>query len=121
MSDGAGVVIIASEDAVKKHNFTPLARVVGYFVSGCDPSIMGIGKLVVTYTGSALFLELSLLCHSHSRNSSQIKVSCGKEIDNQSFKQPICRLDQLFLVVSSAVLASKGCGSIPNQGHVHEG
>lgn len=47
MSDGAGAVIIASEDAVKKHNFTPLARVVGYFVSGCDPSIMGIGEFIV--------------------------------------------------------------------------
>lgn len=45
ISDGAGVVIIASEDAVKKHNFTPLARVVGYFVSGCEPSIMGIGPV----------------------------------------------------------------------------
>ena len=40
VSDGAGAVIIASEDAVKKHNFTPLARIVGYFVSGCDPTIM---------------------------------------------------------------------------------
>lgn len=47
MSDGAGAVIIASEDAVKKHNFTPLARVVGYFVSGCDPAIMGIGKFIM--------------------------------------------------------------------------
>uniref|UniRef100_G3TN96 Acetyl-CoA acyltransferase 2 n=1 Tax=Loxodonta africana TaxID=9785 RepID=G3TN96_LOXAF len=45
VSDGAGAVIIASEDAVKKHNFTPLARVVGYFVSGCDPTIMGIGPV----------------------------------------------------------------------------
>ncbi|XP_039697843.1 3-ketoacyl-CoA thiolase, mitochondrial [Pteropus medius] len=45
ISDGAGTVIIASEDAVKKHNFTPLARVVGYFASGCDPSIMGIGPV----------------------------------------------------------------------------
>ncbi|XP_049756147.1 3-ketoacyl-CoA thiolase, mitochondrial [Elephas maximus indicus] len=45
ISDGAGAVIIASEDAVKKHNFTPLARVVGYFVSGCDPTIMGIGPV----------------------------------------------------------------------------
>ncbi|XP_008591862.1 PREDICTED: 3-ketoacyl-CoA thiolase, mitochondrial [Galeopterus variegatus] len=43
ISDGAGAVIIASEDAVKKHNLTPLARIVGYCVSGCDPSIMGIG------------------------------------------------------------------------------
>ncbi|XP_027724914.1 3-ketoacyl-CoA thiolase, mitochondrial [Vombatus ursinus] len=43
--DGAAVVIIASEDAVKKHNLTPLARIVGYFVSGCDPNIMGIGPV----------------------------------------------------------------------------
>ncbi|XP_008062707.1 3-ketoacyl-CoA thiolase, mitochondrial [Carlito syrichta] len=45
ISDGAGAVIIASEDAIKKHDFTPLARIVGYFVSGCDPSIMGIGPV----------------------------------------------------------------------------
>ncbi|XP_007972244.2 3-ketoacyl-CoA thiolase, mitochondrial [Chlorocebus sabaeus] len=45
IADGAGAVVIASEDAVKKHNFTPLARIVGYFVSGCDPSIMGIGPV----------------------------------------------------------------------------
>lgn len=66
VSDGAGAVIIASEDAVKKHNFKPLARVVGYFVSGCDPSIMGIGKFVVKQTGSVLFLEIGLLQHFDS-------------------------------------------------------
>ncbi|XP_044537543.1 3-ketoacyl-CoA thiolase, mitochondrial [Gracilinanus agilis] len=43
--DGAGAVIIASEDAVKKHSLTPLARIVGYFASGCDPTIMGIGPV----------------------------------------------------------------------------
>lgn len=43
--DGAGAVIIASESALKKHNLTPLARIVAYHSSGCDPSIMGIGKL----------------------------------------------------------------------------
>ncbi|KAF6087245.1 acetyl-CoA acyltransferase 2 [Phyllostomus discolor] len=43
--DGAGAIILASEDAVKKHNLSPLARVVGYFVSGCDPTIMGIGPV----------------------------------------------------------------------------
>ena len=32
--DGAGAVIIASEDAVTKHGLTPLARIVGYGVSG---------------------------------------------------------------------------------------
>ncbi|XP_077978426.1 3-ketoacyl-CoA thiolase, mitochondrial-like [Glandiceps talaboti] len=43
--DGAGAVILASENAVQKHNLTPLARVVGYHISGCDPHIMGIGPV----------------------------------------------------------------------------
>ncbi|KAI9923015.1 hypothetical protein PsorP6_000378 [Peronosclerospora sorghi] len=45
ISDGAGAVLLASEDAVKKHNLTPLARVVSYHVSGVDPTIMGIGPV----------------------------------------------------------------------------
>lgn len=44
VSDGAAAVIVASEDAVKEHKLTPLARIVAYHVSGCDPSIMGIGE-----------------------------------------------------------------------------
>ncbi len=43
--DGAGAVVIASEEAVKKHNLTPLARIVGYGLSGCEPNIMGIGPV----------------------------------------------------------------------------
>ncbi|KAK6494417.1 3-ketoacyl-CoA thiolase [Huso huso] len=45
VSDGAAAVVIASEDAVKQHKLTPLARIVAYHVSGCDPSIMGIGPV----------------------------------------------------------------------------
>ncbi|KYO28894.1 3-ketoacyl-CoA thiolase, mitochondrial [Alligator mississippiensis] len=43
--DGAGAVIIASEGALEKHSLTPLARIVAYHVSGCDPNIMGIGPV----------------------------------------------------------------------------
>jgi len=43
--DGASAVILASEEAVAKHNLKPLARLVGYGISGCDPSIMGIGPV----------------------------------------------------------------------------
>ncbi|XP_033096197.1 3-ketoacyl-CoA thiolase, mitochondrial-like [Anneissia japonica] len=43
ISDGAAAVILASEDAVNKYKLTPLARLVSYHVSGCDPNIMGIG------------------------------------------------------------------------------
>ena len=38
-------MIIASEEAVKKHNLTPLARLVDYSVAGVDPTIMGIGPV----------------------------------------------------------------------------
>ena len=37
--DGAAAVILASEDAVTKHSLTPLARIVGYGVAGCEPTI----------------------------------------------------------------------------------
>lgn len=43
--DGAGSVIVASEEAVRQHNWTPLCRVVSYAVTGCDPKIMGIGPV----------------------------------------------------------------------------
>ena len=43
--DGAGTIILASEDAVKEYGLTPLARLASYNVSGCDPSIMGIGPV----------------------------------------------------------------------------
>lgn len=41
VNDGAAALVLASEDAVKKHSLTPLARVVGYCSIGVDPSIMG--------------------------------------------------------------------------------
>ncbi|XP_057297935.1 3-ketoacyl-CoA thiolase, mitochondrial-like [Hydractinia symbiolongicarpus] len=41
--DGAAALLVASEEACKKHNLAPLARIVSYGVSGVDPSIMGIG------------------------------------------------------------------------------
>jgi len=43
--DGAGSIILASEEAVKQHNFKPLARIISYDVIGCDPNIMGIGPV----------------------------------------------------------------------------
>lgn len=45
ISDGAGCVILASEAACNKYGLTPLARVTGYGVAGCDPHIMGIGPV----------------------------------------------------------------------------
>lgn len=43
--DGAGAIILASEEAVKEHNLKPLARLASYHVAGCEPSVMGIGPV----------------------------------------------------------------------------
>lgn len=43
MSDGAGAVLLASEQAINDYGLTPLARFVGYSVAGVAPDIMGIG------------------------------------------------------------------------------
>lgn len=57
--DGAGAVILASEEAVKAEGLKPLARLVGYSIVGVEPSIMGIGpapaiKNLLQLTGKTL-------------------------------------------------------------------
>ena len=44
-SDGAGALILASGDAVKRFGLTPLARFVSYASRGVPPHIMGIGPI----------------------------------------------------------------------------
>ncbi|MBN8640251.1 MAG: 3-oxoadipyl-CoA thiolase [Flavobacteriales bacterium] len=48
LNDGACATIIASEDAVKKYNLKPLARIVSSSVVGVEPRIMGIGPVEAT-------------------------------------------------------------------------
>jgi acetyl-CoA acyltransferase len=45
LSDGAAVVILASETACKRHNLKPLARFIGGTAVGVDPAYMGIGPV----------------------------------------------------------------------------
>lgn len=45
MSDGAGAVLLASEQAVKDYGLTPLARFVSFSVAGVRPEVMGIGPI----------------------------------------------------------------------------
>lgn len=46
--DGAAANVVASEEAVNKHGLKPLARIVSYGVTACEPSIMGIGPVEAT-------------------------------------------------------------------------
>lgn len=45
IGDGAGALVVANADAVKAHNLTPLARLVGWHVAGVEPTMMGIGPV----------------------------------------------------------------------------
>lgn len=44
-SDGAGIALLASEEAVKKYNLKPMGRLLSYAVEGVPPAIMGIGPI----------------------------------------------------------------------------
>ncbi|MBR9919567.1 MAG: 3-oxoadipyl-CoA thiolase [Bacteroidetes bacterium] len=45
LNDGAGALLIASEQGLKDHNLKPLARMVSSGVVGVEPRIMGIGPV----------------------------------------------------------------------------
>ena len=45
LNDGAAALLLASGEAVAKHNFKPLAKIVGAAVAGVEPKIMGIGPV----------------------------------------------------------------------------
>lgn len=48
LNDGAGAVVLAEGRAVNSLGLTPIARLVGYAHSGCEPLYMGIGPVLAT-------------------------------------------------------------------------
>lgn len=48
LNDGAACLLMVSEDYLKQHKLTPMARVVAKAVAGLDPAIMGVGPVPAT-------------------------------------------------------------------------
>ncbi|MEG9862739.1 MAG: 3-oxoadipyl-CoA thiolase [Parvularculales bacterium] len=48
VNDGAAALLVASDEAIKLHNLTPLARIIGGAAAGVPPRIMGIGPVAAT-------------------------------------------------------------------------
>jgi acetyl-CoA acetyltransferase family protein len=48
INDGASALIIGGEDAIKKYNLRPMAKIISMAVAGVDPAIMGIGPVPAT-------------------------------------------------------------------------
>ena len=45
INDGAACMLVASEEALKQHNLTPIAKIVSYAACGVDPNFMGTGPV----------------------------------------------------------------------------
>lgn len=45
INDGAAMVLLAGEAALKQHGLTSRARVIGSAAVGCDPALMGLGPV----------------------------------------------------------------------------
>jgi acetyl-CoA C-acetyltransferase len=48
ITDGASSMLVVSEEALRTHGLTPMARILGYAQAGVDPKIMGIGPVPAT-------------------------------------------------------------------------
>lgn len=49
ITDGGSMWLLASEEAVKKHNLDPIARMVDYHFHGLEPERMGLGPVLATH------------------------------------------------------------------------
>jgi acetyl-CoA acyltransferase 2 len=81
--DGAGSLIIASEEAVKENGWTPLCRIVSTAVTGCDPTIMGIGPVqAIRNVLSKADVALSNVDHVEINEAFAAQfLSCAKELE----------------------------------------
>ena len=82
MSDGAGAVVLMDRETAEKKGLEPLAVFRGFAVTGCDPSIMGIGPVeairkVLRKTGLTLEeMELIELNEAFATQS----IACIREL-----------------------------------------
>ena len=86
IGDGAGAIILASEDSVAKNKLAPLARVVGYSIVGCDPTIMGIGPVaairkVCEANGLSLEKDVGLIDINEAFSAQFLAVSKELNLD----------------------------------------
>ena len=49
LTDGGSMWLLASEEAVKKYNLDPIARMVDYHFHGLEPERMGLGPVMATH------------------------------------------------------------------------
>lgn len=87
INDGAAAIVVVSEQQLKTLGVEPLAEIVGWGVSGCDPTIMGIGpvqavKNALKVSGSSIDdLELIEANEAFAAQSIAVNKELGWDTD----------------------------------------
>ena len=97
INDGASFVLVASEDAVKKYNLTPLCEIIGIGQGGVDPLTMGLGptpaiRNALNYAGVKLDdMDLVELNEAFAAQSLGVLHELQEEhgIDLEQFKEKV--------------------------------
>ena len=83
INDGAAAMLLASEEAVKKYDLKPMAKIVSMAVAGVDPAIMGIGPVPATKKAlqrAGLKVEQLDLIELNEAFASQ-SIACIRDLD----------------------------------------
>jgi 3-oxoadipyl-CoA thiolase len=83
INDGASALLIASEDAIRKYNLTPMARIVSYAVAGVDPSVMGVGPVpaVLKALSRAQLTMQDIALHEINEAFAVQVLACIRDLD----------------------------------------
>jgi 3-oxoadipyl-CoA thiolase len=83
INDGASALLLASEEAVKKYDLQPFAKIISMAVAGVDPAIMGMGPVPATEKAllrAGLKISDIGLVELNEAFASQ-SIACIKELD----------------------------------------
>ncbi len=85
INDGAAAVLLVSDEALKRYNLKPMARVISSAVAGVDPAIMGMGPVPATRKAleraGLTLADMDLIELNEAFASQSIAVSRELELD----------------------------------------
>src|SRR4051812_11358028 len=91
LNDGAAVLLLASEDAVRMFDLQPIAKLVSMGVAGVDPSIMGMAPVPASQKAlrrAGLQIGDMDLIELNESFASQA-LACMKELDIEEYKMNV--------------------------------
>jgi acetyl-CoA C-acetyltransferase len=89
ITDGGSMWLLASEEAVKKYNLDPMARMVDYHFHGLEPERMGLGPVLATHgvlKRAGLNLSQMDLVELNEAFAAQV-LACQKVMREKSLSQ----------------------------------